>query len=93
MHPTIHALIGQVTDMQNVLFAYGPMGVMLGWFMLRGEKLIKEVREFGHKIDGLRLALLANTISNANTPNALRRFCDSEIARVEEKRNSSKDDS
>ena len=76
----------QAVEFHSVLFAYGPMGVMLGWFMLRGEKLIKEVRDFGQKIDGLRLALLANTISNANTPEALRRFCDSEISRVEHQR-------
>ena len=87
----IHDILAQI-DMQNVLFAYGPMGVMLGWFMLRGEKLIKEVRDFGHKIDGLRLALLANTISNANTPPALRSFCDAEIARVEAKRSGQDDD-
>jgi len=76
-------LLAQTSEAHSVLFAYGPMGIMLGWFMLRGEKLIKEVRDFGHKIDGLRLALLANTISNASTPEALRRFCDAEIARVD----------
>jgi hypothetical protein len=90
----IHHIIAQVQsiDLQAVLFAYGPMGVMLAWFMLRGEKLIKEVRDFGHKIDGLRLALLANTISNANTPEALRRFCDAEIARMNASRRNEKDE-
>ena len=86
------AQIAQIADDHSILFAYGPMGVMLAWFMLRGEKLIKEVRDFGHKIDGLRLALLANTISNANPPEALPRFCDAEIARVDATRHGRSED-
>ncbi len=92
-------IISQISaTAETVMFAYGPMGVMLAWFMVRGEKLIKEVRaskddvikelqDYGHKIDGLRLALLANTISNVNSSESLRRFCDAEMSRIDSARN------
>lgn len=65
-----------------VLLTYGPLGVMCGWFMLRGEALIKEVRGYGHKIDGLRLAILAQAATaSANNP-SLRSMLEQEIARI-----------
>jgi len=67
------------------LYSYGPLGIMCGWFMLRGEALIKEVRSYGHKIDGLRLALLASAAASDSAGPNLRKMCEEEITRINAK--------
>jgi len=51
----------------SVLLTYGPLGIILGWFMLRAEqkleKIPAELRTLGHRLDGLTRALLADVIS------------------------------
>lgn len=75
------AILAQVASEHAILFSYGPLGIICGWFMLRGEALIKEVRGYGHKIDGLRLALLANAAAS-DAATSVRVFAQEEIARI-----------
>lgn len=81
----IIAQVEGVAAQSPALYAYGPLGIMCGWFMLRGEALIKEVRGYGHKIDGLRLALLAQAATSDGAGAGLRRMCEEEIARINAK--------
>ena len=92
----LHLLLaqGEAIIAANPLYAYGPMGVILAWFLLRFEAFLKESRQarteiiaefhrYGHKIDGLRIALLTNTVDNPGASDNLRDFCRTEIARIE----------
>lgn len=95
----IHFFLAQadaVVSGNPALYAYGPLGVMVAWFMLRGETFIKEVRKtredtinelqnYGHKIDGLRIAMLVNTAENDQVSQKLRDFCRLEISRIQAK--------
>ena len=69
----------------QALYSYGPLGVMCAWFMWRGEALIKEVRSYGHKLDGLRLALLASAAASDSAGPNLRKMCEEEITRINAK--------
>lgn len=60
------AILAQANELitaQPALYTYGPMGIMLGWFMWRNERLIPEIRTLSHRIDGLTKALLMDMIS------------------------------
>lgn len=86
--PIVAVLLAQAETLQAnapMLYTYGPLGVFCGWFMLRGEALIKEVRGYGHRIDGLRLALLAQAAASDTAGPGLRRMCEEEIARINAK--------
>lgn len=69
-------------DNASLLLAYGPLGVICGWFMLRFEVLVKEIRGYGHKIDGFRLALLATAATSEAASPSVRTLCNEEIARI-----------
>lgn len=55
-------LLAQIAAEHPALYTYGPMGVMLGWFMWRAEKLgnavVSELRGLRHGQNGLQKALL-----------------------------------
>jgi hypothetical protein len=59
------------TALFNSLVIYGPMGLMLIYFMFRGEKfsenVVKELRTLAHRIDGLTRAMLVDTVSRDST--------------------------
>lgn len=59
--------IAQLAQDNQVLYTYGPLGVITAWFMWRGEKLgntvVSEIRELSHRIDGMTRAMLADVIS------------------------------
>lgn len=57
------AQMGAEASPATILVAYGPMGVMLGWFMLRYEKVIGELRRLSHRIEGLSKAMLVDVLS------------------------------
>lgn len=82
------AVLAQVAPLtlESALLGYGPLGGILIWFMIRGEAVVKEIRAQGNKIDGLRMALLANTLSNKSIPEDLKQFCRDEIEKVNEAR-------
>lgn len=64
---------------------YGPMGVMLLWFMARGEKLVGEIRSLSHRIDGLTRALLMDMVNRDNVGPATRAAAQAEITKIEER--------
>ncbi len=69
------AVVEQLTAAapESLLLTYGPLGIILGWFMWRAEskmdKIPAELRTLGHRLDGLTRALLADVISRENTHN------------------------
>lgn len=79
----IHLLSQTVPDPTSVLISYGPMGIILGWFMLRGERLVVEIRSLSHRIDGLTRALLMDMVSRDNVGLATKAAAREEIAKIE----------
>lgn len=71
------------TDPAGLLLAYGPMGVILAWFMLRGEKLVVEIRGLSHRIDGLTRALLMDLVSRDSVGIQTKVQARAEIAKIE----------
>ncbi len=77
-----------------VLFTYGPLGVVLAWFMLRGEKLVVRISTFettiilklsdlAHRVDGLTKALLVDMIERENSGEHVRQYAREAIAKIE----------
>lgn len=53
------------------LYAYGPMGAVLAWFMFRSERAMNRL---SHKIDGMTRAILVDTLSRDNCGPATRKL-------------------
>lgn len=81
----IHEIIAQVAsvDPGSLLLTYGPMGAILAWFMLRGEKLVGEIRGLSHRIDGLTRALLMDLVNRDSTGPQTKAAARAEIAKIE----------
>jgi hypothetical protein len=78
-------LLAQLESAANmpVLYTYGPMGIILGWFMLRGEKLIVEIRGLSSRIDSLTRALLVDTIDRDTCGEHAKQFARDSIAQID----------
>ncbi len=70
-------------DPTSVLLTYGPMGVILMWFMIRGEKLVVEIRGLSHRIDGLTRALLMDLVSRDSVGVQTKAQARAEIAKID----------
>lgn len=82
-------LISQLaSDNSTVLFAYGPMGVVLAWFMWRAERVFSILADLTHRIDGLTKALLVDMVNREDTGLATKRYATEAIAKIDA-RNSS----
>ena len=79
----ISAIVGQLTENSASLYTYGPMGVVLGWFMWRGEKLVGEIRSLAHRIDGLTRAMLMDMVNRDTCGDQAKRMAQEEIAKIE----------
>ncbi len=82
----IHYVISQLavsTEPFGLLLAYGPMGVILAWFMIRGEKLVLEIRSLSHRIDGLTRALLMDLVSRDSVGVQTKVQARAEIAKID----------
>ncbi len=81
----IHILsqIAASTEPFSILLAYGPMGVILAWFMIRGEKLVVEIRSLSHRIDGLSKALLMDLVSRDSVGVQTKLQARAEIAKID----------
>lgn len=73
------------------LFAYGPMGVMLCWFMLRAEKVFSRISDLGHRIDGLTKALLVDMVDRESAGEHVRQFAKEAIAKIDARASKEKD--
>ena len=81
--------IAQTPDLTwgNAIVAYGPMGIVLAWFMIRGETkmadIVTELRVLGHRMNGITKAMLADIASRETTGEALRTLVNSELSKLE----------
>lgn len=72
-----------VDDAKPLLFAYGPLGLIVAWFMLRAERGFDRVGDLAHRIDGLTRALLMDMIERAHTSETTKRYAEQMIAKIE----------
>lgn len=76
-------VIAQVAADNPALYAYGPMGVMLGWFMLRGEKLAAHiVRELVE----MKETNLLDIVSRPSATPTVRRMAQNKLDEIEVRR-------
>lgn len=82
---TLIAQTGTSVDLNptSVLIAYGPMGVMLAWFMLRFEKMIDAFKTLSHRIDGITRAMLLDVASRDGVGNHTKNLANEMLARIE----------
>ena len=66
-----------------VLFTYGPMGVILAWFMLRGEKVVSKIADLSHRVDGLTKAMLVDMIERESAGPHVKQFARDAIAKID----------
>ena len=67
----------------SVLLTYGPMGIILAWFMWRGERMTDKLADLAHRIDGLTKALLVDMVERESSGDATKRFARDAIARID----------
>lgn len=72
---------------ETLLFAYGPMGVMLAWFMWRFETLLQEFRKLRHQIEGGMRATLVDVLSRPSSGPVAREYAQKMLAEIEAKDN------
>ena len=82
MHQLIAQFSPEVTPM-TLLVAYGPMGVMLAWFMWRFETMIKAFRRLSHQIEGMTKAMLVDVMSRPSTSAPTRKVATDLLAEME----------
>lgn len=83
-------LLGQIASSplsavspESVLIAYGPMGIMLVWFMWRFEALQGSFRSLSSRIDGMTKALLVDVMSRPTTGPNVRQAAGDMLAEME----------
>lgn len=79
--------LAQLADVNptTLLVAYGPMGVMLAWFMWRFEAMIKAFRGLSHQIEGMSKTLLVDIMSRPSTSATTRQVATDMLADMERK--------
>jgi len=93
MTPMIDWILAQVPEVNwsAALFAYGPLGVMCAWLMLRserkfdelGDKIITELKVLGHRMNGMTRAMLADVASRETTGTALKTLVHDELMKLD----------
>lgn len=78
---------GPEVNPMTLLVAYGPMGIMLAWFMWRFEAMIKSFRGLSHQIEGMSKALLVEVMSRPSTTPATRQVATDMLADIERRGN------
>lgn len=73
----------EVPNLYAVMVNFGPLGVVLAWFMFRGEKVITEIRSLSHRIDGLTKAMLVDVLSREGTGHTARQMAQEMMAKIE----------
>lgn len=68
--------LSQINEMQvfmNALITYGPMGLMLAWLLMRGERkmemIVDRLDRLSHRINGITKAMLMDVVSRENHHN------------------------
>lgn len=79
---TILAVIAQVANEHPMLYVYGPMGIMLAWFMHQTKDIPKDIKTLAHRIDGLTRALLVDMTERESCGHRVKEFAREEIAKI-----------
>ncbi len=79
----MNSLVAQLAENTSVLYTYGPMGVVLAWFMWRGEKLAGKISDLAHRIDGLTRALLVDMIDREASGPHVKKYAQEAIASID----------
>ena len=72
-------------NLASLLVAYGPMGIMLVWFMWRFETMVKAFRSLSHTIDGMTRAMLVDVMSRPGATTTVRRAATEMLNKIEER--------
>ncbi len=72
----------------SLVIIYGPMGIMLAWFMLRSEKAMNTL---SHRIDGMTRAMLVDTLSRENVGSSSRKLAEEMLSNIENRSRPQKD--
>lgn len=81
------AIIAQVAADHSILYTQGPLGVMVAYFILRGEKLAATVtRELGD----MKETMLLDIASRAYAPKEIREMAQEKLDAIEAKRKQDK---
>lgn len=83
MIPYLAQVAGADVNPMTLLVAYGPMGIMLGWFMWRFETMIKAFRGLSHQIEGMTKAMLVDVMSRPSTTAPIRQAAGDMLADME----------
>lgn len=67
----------------SLIVVYGPMGIMLGWFMWRGEKLVAKISDLAHRMDGLTKALLVDMVEKNHISDATKKYANETISKID----------
>lgn len=86
----MNELLAQVAVHEDLLFAYGPMGIILAWFMFRAEKVAAKIGDLAHRIDGLTKALLIDMVERESSPK-VREYARETIAKIDARNAAPKD--
>lgn len=77
-------------DLPAMLFTYGPLGIVLAWFMLRGEtkleRVVDRLDRLAHKIEGVTRAMLADVMSRENSDSRVREIARNMLADLDAQR-------
>ena len=80
---TIAQLAAQIADSPGVLLTYGPLGAICVWFMWRAERVFTEIRDLGHRIDGLTKALLVDMANRDTCGFQTKQYAKDAIAKID----------
>ncbi len=88
----ISAIISQLSEAgAPALLTYGPLGIILAWFMLRAEKGFAKIGDLAHRIDGLTKALLVDMVDRDSAGPHVKQYARETIAKIDA-RNAKEDD-
>ncbi len=79
----MNTLAQLANENQAALTVYGPMGIMLAWFMWRGEKVAGKLADLAHRIDGLTKALLLEMIDRDSLGAGTQKYIHETIAKID----------
>lgn len=80
----IAALLSQLSEAGvPSLLTYGPLGIVLAWFMLRAEKGFSKIGDLAHRIDGLTRALLMDMVERESSGRAVKEYATKQIAKID----------
>ena len=77
------SLIAQIAQELPPLYTYGPMGIMLAWFMWITKDLPKDVKMLAHRVDGLTRALLVDMAERESCGERTKAFAREEVAKID----------